>query len=449
MTTPTRRLQGRTQNPHMAVFRLVHTLKNSEHAEVAVLVSESGKVLGWSSGSVGKNRRRVTPAFRLISNYIDEFGKPGRCYVYTSYPPTSACYGNIFKTDVECVFFNTYPVPMGTLPQDITVKRYFKGDSVTAEDVDRSDVGRYFTDDIHADMAVEDLELNFITMGHQSFGSDIRVTGPGAVQSFVQHDIYMAVTMGMLSRVTVERGFDAGNAVAAILVDEQSGLILAGGLNTNSSSSTLHGEYNCIMNHAYRDPEFSNKNKVILYTSLESCPRCAGLFTFMYPGSKAYYARTDDGFGTTALRSNLAGCSQTHLPWLNEPIDPKKRFAKPQISTVFYGKDGSQTPFAEVRDTKINGGFVRNKKLVGFEPWKPTKVAPTLNKQLQLYPDLAVVISIGTALEQIKNDDKYPLPPRFTKNTDADLKTYSYCLDYLREFFEFNQRLIKERTKAV
>lgn len=60
---------------------------------------------------------------------------------------------------------------------------------------------------------------------------------------------------------------------AAVIVDNQTGKILAEGLNNSSMNPTFHGEIVAINNFMAKHPEF-DRSKLSLYTTAEPCPMC-------------------------------------------------------------------------------------------------------------------------------------------------------------------------------
>jgi|GEM_PF-4298292 len=452
------------ENPHHAAFRILYDLQRREHAEIAMLVSRTGEILGWCADVMERyprSRPRVTPAFRLASAFIDETKLLTDAYLYVTYRPTTACFGNIYSTKIARILYNIAPNAPGETNLDLMIYGYSGGDGVHPELYDdgleiAADYDRPIVSP-GTPAGFDRLELTHAVMGHQSFGPSVKSAPPGPVTSLVQHDLYIAVAMGLLSQVTRRRGFNKGNPVAAILVAKSTGHILSAGVNTNSSSSTLHAEVNCIQNFLFSFRKPKADEEYILYTSLESCPRCSGLFTFMFPGNKVYYARKDEGFATTALREGMYGCEQIFRPWSNEALHSwtskpisQRRFAIPMIDTRVM-VSGGRTVTIKNKDHKIAPGFDRAGKLIGVQSWrKPPVPSGELSVSFtdsRNNPDVAVIAAMGDILHRIKNKERGFRPPApFTPECDQDIKTHNYCLEYLLSFIEFNDRLIRARN---
>lgn len=80
------------------------------------------------------------------------------------------------------------------------------------------------------------------------------------------HEYYMEQCIQLAKR-------NPGAPFAAMIVDADTGEILAKGLNNSPLNPTLHGEVDAINNFALLHPYRKFKN-TILYTTAESCPMC-------------------------------------------------------------------------------------------------------------------------------------------------------------------------------
>ena len=80
------------------------------------------------------------------------------------------------------------------------------------------------------------------------------------------HEYYMKIIIKLAKK-------NRNAPFAAMIVDAETGKILAQGINNSASNPTEHGEVVAINNYATLYPHKSYKN-TILYTTAESCPMC-------------------------------------------------------------------------------------------------------------------------------------------------------------------------------
>lgn len=78
----------------------------------------------------------------------------------------------------------------------------------------------------------------------------------------------------MRRAIEIARG-NPDTPFGCIIVDRETGEILAEGLNDDEKNPILHGETVAIMNlfNTYRDVE---RSRLVLYTTAEPCPMCSG-----------------------------------------------------------------------------------------------------------------------------------------------------------------------------
>ncbi len=82
------------------------------------------------------------------------------------------------------------------------------------------------------------------------------------------HKIYMQLAIELAANVP---DFPFG----ALIVDRDSGKILAGGWNKSAINPTFHGEMDAINQLVHTNPGIDG-NKLVLYTTAEPCPMCQG-----------------------------------------------------------------------------------------------------------------------------------------------------------------------------
>lgn len=289
---------------------------------IALAVNQAGRVLGWCRASLlslqpGPNSLGISglPVVRLIQHIIErpDFRNHSapRIAIYTTDEPTQACIGMMFMSPIQRLVFTR-----GT--EDRCV---LSGALESIAHPDDFFVGGFHPANPHH------LEVRDGIVGHPQF--KFQGTPPGALTS-IRIGVYMAVTMAIASLMG-RGGFLPGRVVSAILVGED-GAILTFGVNTGDDNYTLHAECNCLFSYHLLWRDRPLKAGTTMFTSLESCPRCAGAFTTaMAPGCRVYFARPDDKLrGTrTALRENDNNCEQQHKHWGNEPAGTD-RFAPPK-----------------------------------------------------------------------------------------------------------------------
>jgi tRNA(Arg) A34 adenosine deaminase TadA len=78
----------------------------------------------------------------------------------------------------------------------------------------------------------------------------------------------------MLRAIEVARG-NPDAPFGTVIADEETGEVLAEGLNEAEKNPILHGEIDAILNLAGTDPN-ADWTRLVLYTTAEPCPMCSG-----------------------------------------------------------------------------------------------------------------------------------------------------------------------------
>ena len=114
--------------------------------------------------------------------------------------------------------------------------------------------------------------------------------------------IYMLLAHSIVAARAL-RNPGGGHSIGCVLVDN-TGAILDVALNEVNLNPTFHAETVAIMKH----PNIPAQS--YLFTTLESCYMCAGMFVTAFANSTVIYAQTDPIMPQNALARGVNGCAQ-------------------------------------------------------------------------------------------------------------------------------------------
>jgi tRNA(Arg) A34 adenosine deaminase TadA len=105
------------------------------------------------------------------------------------------------------------------------------------------------------------------------------------------------------------RGFEGQN-IGCVLVGI-TGAIIGWGVNTNARNVTRHAETNCIQRYQELNGYAGLPRGSVLYTTLQSCPMCAGMLAHAALGELVVvYLDTDNTVTDSALKAHFSQCRE-------------------------------------------------------------------------------------------------------------------------------------------
>ncbi len=115
----------------------------------------------------------------------------------------------------------------------------------------------------------------------------------------IDHDRYMARAIELAREHTPDLPF------AAVIVDTETGEIVAEGFNRSKENPLLHGEIDALNRYLASEPRLPPE-RLLLYTTAEPCPMCAGAIYWVGIPKVVY--------GTRVSRIKRLGWDQIDIP---------------------------------------------------------------------------------------------------------------------------------------